>query len=137
MPRRLVLLSPMRDLQQHLDIFASIAQLSPPGKDRVRRLVAGRVGLPVELVSAIEAVRTFTTPGLVIHDRDDTLIPYEVGAMIAHNWRGARFVSTDKLGHRRGLNNPDVLSVILDYLAPVNIQQYDALPVYQRIDFHN
>lgn len=137
MPQKLVLLSPMRDLQQHLDIFASIAQLSPQGKEHVRHLVERRVGLPFEQVSAMLAVRTFNTPGLVIHDRDDMLIPYEVGAMIAQNWCGARFVPTRKLGHRRGLNNPDVLRVMLDYLAPVHIQQYSAPPGVQLVSQYN
>ncbi len=137
MPEKLVLLSPMRDLQQHFDIFANIAQLSPQGKERVKHLLEARIGLPFEMVSAIEAVRTFKTPGLVIHDRDDTLIPYEVGAMIAQNWRGARFISTNKLGHRQGLNNEDVLNAMLDYLAPVHLQEYKAPPMVQRISRYN
>ncbi len=137
MPEKLVLLSPMRDLQQHFDIFASIAQLSSQCKKRVKGLVAECVGLPFEMVSAIEAVRTFSVPGLVIHDRDDTLIPYEVGAMIAQNWRGARFVSTSNLGHRQGLNNADVLNAILNYLGSLQIQEADTLPIYQPVIGYN
>lgn len=137
MPQRLILLSPMRDLQQHFDIFASIAQLSPQCKAHVKALVEKYIGLPFEMVSAIEAVRTFNTPGLVIHDRDDTLIPYEVGAMIAQNWNGARFVSTNKLGHRQGLRNIDVINVVLDYLAPVHVQQSSIQSVYQHASRYN
>jgi pimeloyl-ACP methyl ester carboxylesterase len=124
MPRKLVLMSPMRDLQQHLDIFSRIARLSADRKDRLRARVERRIGLPFDRVSTIEAVRTFRIPGLVIHDRHDTLIPYEVGEAVAANWTGARFVSTDKLGHRQGLNSADVLGCIMEYLAAeIHFQQ--------------
>ena len=117
MPEKLVLLSPMRDLAQHLDIFAGIAQLSPERKTRLKALVAQRQGLSFETCSAVAAVRRFATPGLVIHDQDDRLIPHAVGQEIAQHWAGARFVSTSRLGHRRGLGNAQVIGHIVGYLA--------------------
>lgn len=137
MPKKLVLLSPMRDLQQHFDIFANIAQLSSQGKERVKALAAKRIGLPFEMISAVEAVRAFQQPGLVIHDRDDALIPYEVGAMIADNWRDCRFISTDKLGHRQGLNNPEVMAAICQYLRPVQVQPATYGRFYRRVSNYN
>ena len=132
MPERLVLLSPMRDIQQHFDIFASVAQLSPKLRAKVRALAPGRVGMEFEQVSTIDAVRTFIVPGLVIHDRHDTLIPYEGGALIAQNWRGSQFFSTDKLGHRRGLRNAVVQQAILDFLAKESFMLYELDQLYKR-----
>ncbi|MCC6605897.1 MAG: alpha/beta fold hydrolase [Anaerolineae bacterium] len=117
MPEKVVLLSPMRDLAQHLDIFAGIAQLSPERKTRLKALVAQRPGLSFEACSAVAAVRHFATPGLIIHDQDDRLIPHAVGQEIAQNWAGAQFVSTSRLGHRRGLGNAQVIGHIVGYLA--------------------
>ncbi len=132
MPDKLVLLSPMRDLQQHFDIFANIAQLSDTRKNRLKNLITQRVGLPFEMVSAVEAVRKFSVPGLVIHDRHDTLIPYEVGATIAQNWRGTRFVSTNKLGHRQGLNDGVVTGCILDFLSSTFVETEQVTFEYTR-----
>ncbi len=117
MPEKLVLLSPMRDLAQHLDIFACIAQLSPAAKERLQGLVRQRLGLSFEAFSTVAAVRAFTRPGLVIHDQHDRLIPYKVGEEIARNWAGTRFVSTSRLGHRRGLGSQQVVGHIADYLS--------------------
>lgn len=114
---KVVLLSPMRDLEQHVEIFAHIARLSPAAVERLKARIVERVGLPLAECGAVTAVRAFDRPGLVIHDRHDLLIPYAVGAAVAENWRGARFVGTDKLGHRRGLGNAAVIAHILDYLA--------------------
>ncbi len=117
MPKKLVLLSPMRDLSQHVDIFSSLAQLSPAAKDRLTDLIASYVGVPFDQCSAVRAVRSLPRPGLVIHDRFDRLIPYDVGAAVAHNWRGARFITTERLGHRQGLRSVDVIEKVLDYLV--------------------
>lgn len=116
-PQKLALLSPMGGLDQHVEIFSSIARLSPQRKERLKARIADYVGLPLEGCSTAEAARALGTPGLVIHDRDDRLIPFEVGTAVAHNWRGAHFVATDRLGHRRGLGNGRVAGVILDFLT--------------------
>lgn len=121
MPEKLVLMSPMRDLAQQLDIFTRIAHLSPQGCARLKEQIAQRIGMPFEQCSTVEAVRAFTTPGLVVHDRHDTLIPYEGGATVAENWSGARFITTDGLGHRLGLGDDSVFSRVLAFLR-------DALP---------
>lgn len=117
MPEKLVLLSPMRDLAQHLDIFAAVAQLTPPRKKRLQELVRQRLRLSFEDCSTIAAVRSFSRHGLVIHDQNDRLIPHAVGEEVARNWAGARFVSTSRLGHRRGLSSQQVMRHIVGYLS--------------------
>jgi len=116
MPHKLVLLSPMRDLAQHVEVFASVADLSPAGKERLQNKVAGHVGAPLAQCSTVEAVRSFQTSGLLIHDRHDTLIPYAASVEIAENWAGAHLLSTAQLGHRRGLRHTAVLDCVVDYL---------------------
>lgn len=116
-PEKVVLLSPMRDLEQHVEIFANIAQLSPAALERLKARIAERVGLPLGQCGAVEAVRAFTRSGLVIHDQDDLLIPYADGQAVAQNWAGSQFISTEKLGHRRGLGNTAVLNHLVAYLG--------------------
>lgn len=125
-PEKVVLLSPMRDMEQHVEIFANIAQLSPAALDRLKTRIAERAGVPLAQCGALEAVRAFTRPGLVIHDRDDLLIPYAVGQAVAQNWAGAQFISTEKLGHRRGLGHTAVLNHLYAYLGT---QSHDPYPV--------
>jgi hypothetical protein len=79
--------------------------------------VAQRKGLSFDTCSAVAAVRRFTTPGLIIHDTHDRLIPHAVGEEMAANWAGAQFISTSRLGHRRGLGNTQVIGHIMGYLA--------------------
>ena len=114
-PRRLALVSPMQGLDQHLEVFADIALLTNDRAHRLRSLVARLIECPTEHVCALRAVQTLTVPGLVIHDRDDPVIPHAAGAAFARHWRGARFVSTAELGHRRILRCPAVLDEVLRF----------------------
>lgn len=112
-PARLALLSPMRDLAQHLEVFASIALLSPERRARLQGVVVRRLGGEAATLDALQAVRAFAMPGLVVHDRDDPVIPHAVGASIARAWPTAALVSTEELGHRRILRCPSVLEAVL------------------------
>jgi pimeloyl-ACP methyl ester carboxylesterase len=112
-PDRMVLLSPMRDMEQHLQVFADIALLSPDRADRLRQLAAGVVGCRLDRISSYEVLPELTIPGLVVHDRHDPVIPHAVGESIARIWQGARLVSTRRLGHRRILKCPEVMEQII------------------------
>jgi pimeloyl-ACP methyl ester carboxylesterase len=112
-PERLALVSPMRDMEQHLEVFADIALLSPERAARLRQLVTEHIGFAPHEISAIEAIREFRLPGLVVHDRHDPVIPHEAGVTIAECWREASLLSTSNLGHRRILKCPRVLEEVL------------------------
>jgi pimeloyl-ACP methyl ester carboxylesterase len=112
-PDRMVLLSPMRDMEQHLQVFADIALLSPDRAERLRQLAAGIVGCRLDRISSYEVLPELSIPGLVIHDRHDPVIPHAVGESIARVWQGARLVSTRRLGHRRILKCPNVMQQII------------------------
>jgi pimeloyl-ACP methyl ester carboxylesterase len=112
-PERLALVSPMRDMEQHLEVFADIALLSPQRAERLRRLVTEHIGFAPGEVSALEAIRGLGVPGLVVHDRHDPVIPHEAGVTIAECWQEASLVSTSNLGHRRILKCPRVLEEVL------------------------
>jgi pimeloyl-ACP methyl ester carboxylesterase len=112
-PKRMTLLSPMRDMEQHLQVFADIALLSPERATRLRELAARVVGCPLDRINTFDVLRELSIPGLVIHDYHDPVIPHSVGVSVAQSWRDATFISTRNLGHRRILKCSNVLSQVL------------------------
>lgn len=111
-PSRMALIAPMRDMEQHLEVFADIALLSPNRTARLRRLVTDLVGTPLTGISTLQGLSD-EIPGVVIHDRHDPVIPHAIGAAIAAQWRGATLFSTERLGHRRLLKCPRVQAEVL------------------------
>jgi pimeloyl-ACP methyl ester carboxylesterase len=115
-PQKLVLLSPMRDLEQHFSIFTELAGLSGTRKARLRALVTRRIGLPMEACSAIKAAARLTIPGLIIHDHTDIVVPHENAVELAAQWRGSTLIETWGLGHRMGLKDAGVIKEIITFL---------------------
>ncbi|GAA0897304.1 hypothetical protein GCM10009557_96270 [Virgisporangium ochraceum] len=64
-------------------------------------MVAGAVALP---------------PALVVHDRGDRSIPVTDGTDVYAAWPGARMRTTDGLGHRRLLADPDVVAHVVGFV---------------------
>jgi len=114
MPQHLTLVSPMLDILQHLAIFAGIAGLSPDGWHRLQRRVGERLGQPLESISTLDAAVQLQTPGLIVHDRNDPLIPYAISARLAECWSSGELLATQGLGHRRILSCARVVDEILD-----------------------
>lgn len=136
LPEKLVLLSPMRDMLQHVDIFADTAGLSLTRKAWLCALITRRIGRSFKRGSAVNAASHLTLPGLVIHDYDDALISYEVSRAIVRNWGSAQLIATRHLGHHLGLKNREVMSHILDFLgSPISTIQVDLnYAVFEDVD---
>jgi pimeloyl-ACP methyl ester carboxylesterase len=56
-------------------------------------------------------------PLLVVHDRGDAEVAWQHGLAIARAWRGAEFLMTDGLGHRRILKDPDVVAAAVAFVV--------------------
>ena len=56
-------------------------------------------------------------PALVIHDEDDSSVPWQQGRLIADAWPGAQFVMTQGLGHTRILRDPAVIERVSGFIG--------------------
>lgn len=56
-------------------------------------------------------------PALVIHDRLDRETPWEEGSRYASLWPGARFMTTEGLGHNRMVDHASVIDASLDFVG--------------------
>lgn len=116
LPKKLCLISPMKSLDSHLQVFNTVAGLSESMMDKLL--------IRLKQYYALEAIRTDITqlikdvpiPGLLIHDEHDRLIPIDVGNRIARAWDGSRFIKTQSLGHRKILNDPFVIRQVIHYI---------------------
>jgi fermentation-respiration switch protein FrsA (DUF1100 family) len=61
--------------------------------------------------------RRMDAPLLIVHDRDDDVVPVADGEAIAQAWPGARLVRTDGLGHKLIVRAPAVVTQAVDFIA--------------------
>jgi pimeloyl-ACP methyl ester carboxylesterase len=114
---RVVFLAPAADPAGYSERFAELIGLTPGVLARMKRSIERRFGQPWDSFDVLRAAATMTAPLLVFHDRDDRDVAWIDGAAIADRWPGAELVSTEGLGHRRIVHDPDVVSRAVAFLA--------------------
>jgi pimeloyl-ACP methyl ester carboxylesterase len=67
-------------------------------------------------VSMKNTVKDIDIPALVIHDDNDTDVPWQEGKTVADAWHGASFIKTSGLGHRRILRDKRVINTTLEFI---------------------
>lgn len=115
--KRLVYLSPPEALPDYLTRAAQYLGFTVEVADRGRMRLERRYGVPFEAARGVPLARAMSADLLVIHDTGDVEVPYAEGAALAEAWPGARIMSTEGLGHRRIVRDPDVVRAAVDFMA--------------------
>jgi pimeloyl-ACP methyl ester carboxylesterase len=117
-PERIVLTGPIRRLSDLLDTFVRMHDLDEDSIDAIAQDVLKRFGDNVwEVTSLDKQLPKLDTAALIIHDRQDDVIPYLSGAAIARAWKSARLFTTKGLGHRLILQSPEVINEAVSFIA--------------------
>lgn len=84
---------------------------------RFLQAVGDATGVSIERANIVEAARSITVPGLMIHDRDDEEYGPQNAEQIAQAWSGpSSILITQGFGHRRLLREQTVIDEIVDFL---------------------
>jgi pimeloyl-ACP methyl ester carboxylesterase len=114
---RIVLVSPPADLVGYSRRFARWHWMPEPVRRAMQNAIEERYGVLWEELEVTRIAPRLSAQALVIHDRDDRMMPWTHGATVARQWPGARLLSTDGLGHRRILSDESVTRAAADFIA--------------------
>ena len=115
---RAVFIAPSANPGAFTTLFAQTLGLPEEVMNRMRRRFERQFGYGWEEFDVTRFVDRFQTPLLVFHDQDDREVPWSDGAAIARAWPGARLITTHGLGHKRIVEDPEVVAKVLDFLRP-------------------
>lgn len=114
--KKIVLVSPPSDMIGYSRRFARWHWMPEPLRRSMQAAIEERYGLRWEELELARVAPRLHAAALVIHDRDDRVVPWKQGAAFAQQWRGARFMSTEGLGHRRILEDATVTQAAADFI---------------------
>ena len=116
---RLAFLAPPADPPTWVQPFARVLGLRPEIVERLRANSERRIRFRWADLNVCEIARGLSShaPLLIVHDRGDETISWNDGVAIAAAWPGARFVTTDGLGHRGVTHSEDVVRRVVDFVA--------------------
>lgn len=113
---RAVLVAPPTSLQRYSGYFARRLGIAESIRREMQERFERLYGYRWDGFELPQSVARMKAQALVIHDSDDRDVPVSSGLALARAWRGARFLGTDGLGHRRILRDPAVVADAVDFL---------------------
>lgn len=115
--QRAVLLGGPSSLRSVLEQYADGVNLQPRARTRFFDVVARHTGVHPDEVDIRRLALDYQIPALVVHDRDDALVPFEHAERMAAAWSGAELMATEGLGHWRILTDPLVVARATQFLV--------------------
>lgn len=125
---RAVLISPPSDLVGYSRRFARWFAIPERVRRSMQSAIEERFGVRWSELEMSRVTPRLRTAALVIHDRDDTQVPWKQGAALARHWPGARLLTTRGLGHGRILADDAVARAAVDFIAGRSAVAQPALP---------
>jgi pimeloyl-ACP methyl ester carboxylesterase len=113
----IVLISPPSDLIGYSRRFARWHWMPEPLRRAMQGAIEERYGIGWEELELARLAPRLAAGALVIHDREDRMVPWKQGAAVAQHWRGARLLTTQGLGHRRILQDEAITSAAAEFIA--------------------
>jgi pimeloyl-ACP methyl ester carboxylesterase len=114
---RIALIGALADPQRITEEFAAQLGISARVRLAMQRYFERREQMLWAECQADHTGPRIGRPALIVHDRDDAVIPYDDGLRYARKIRGARLVPTTGLGHRRILKDDGVIREVVSFLA--------------------
>lgn len=107
--RRIVVVAAPADVQRYSQDFGDYLRIPARTRLAMRRNLEVRLKMKWDDLHIPTLVRNLPAPALVVHDRDDTEVPFSHGEEIARAFPNGRLVATSGLGHRAVLHDPEVV----------------------------
>lgn len=114
---RLVLVSVPQSLKGSVHGFAALLGLDEQTKAAFFALLEKRYGGAISAFNMVDAVTELEIAGLVVHDRDDGIVPFADGEAIATAWEEGSFLVTEGLGHNNLLRDAETVTEVCDFLC--------------------
>ena len=115
--KRVALIAPAADPQAATRRFARFVRLGEHLRPSLHDVLAQRTGVPIDDLHIRHHAPKRTQPALIVHDASDRDVPVEEGELYARLWPHATLLKTRRLGHRRIVDDPEVMAAVLAFLS--------------------
>jgi len=113
---RAVFVAPPISLESQARAFATSIGADDASLVPMLATIRGIVGRPIDGETWLRDVAAMTSEALVVHDRNDRIIPFASAERLAAHWPRARILATDGLGHARILRDPSVVGEVVRFI---------------------
>ena len=82
------------------------------------KILESKINMPLanaNVSQAFDKIKVGET--LVVHDRNDQVVPYSEAKAVAESWRDTTLLVTENLGHFQLLKNPDLVQKVVNFVV--------------------
>jgi len=114
-PSRLVIVSSPTHVSRIPFIYAKMTGLPPRAMPHFAKLLDEHAGRPIAELDLVSTAPGCGISSLLVHDKDDAVIPYSEAEALAAVWPELKTMTTAGLGHRDILANGEVIRAIVEF----------------------
>ena len=114
---RIVCINPAAQLDFLVESFCQTLAIKPSTRKAFMQKLENHYGSDIgRQISAEANVAGISVPALIIHDVDDSEVPWQQGQRLANAWPYARFLQTQGLGHTRSLRAKKTIQAAVEFI---------------------
>ena len=116
-PSRLVIVSSPTRVSRIPFLYAKMMGLPERAMPHLGKLLDEHAGRPIAELDLVSTAPGCGIASLLVHDKDDAVIPYSEAKSLAAVWPELKVMTTSGLGHRDILANAAVLRRVSEFIA--------------------
>ncbi|MEO8772785.1 MAG: alpha/beta hydrolase [Gelidibacter sp.] len=97
--KKIILLGSPSEFQDVFKRYTDMLGYNQRMVSQLRHTILDRYGSPADTFSTAKFLTNITSEGLIIHDEDDRIIPYNDALLIKNSFKNSRLITTKGLGH--------------------------------------
>lgn len=113
-----VLLTTPDKFTERIDDVAEMVGISEKVKNQLIFKLENELNVNVKRLNVSDFVKEINVgKALIIHDKNDKVIPLERSRNVHNNWKSSKFLEIEGTGHFRILRTKEVINMVVDYLG--------------------
>ncbi len=113
LPKRMALLGVPAHVNDFVDAFCSVLGFNQRVRSGLDKEFQRRLDFPIHELDFVAYLDKIDIPGLLVHDRQDEVGPYEGARRLHQTWTDSELFTTEGLGH--SLPGPEVVAAVMGY----------------------
>jgi pimeloyl-ACP methyl ester carboxylesterase len=114
---RAVFIGPPTDMKYFSDVFAEQTGFTANVMKKAEDLLEAETGVRFSELDVETVYGGRDIPLLIMHDRDDSVVPLTHAETVHAIWSGSELHVTSGLGHRHTVRDPGVISRVVEFLT--------------------
>jgi len=114
---RVIFFSALNGIRGPLDYLADKLGISDEVLSSVKKSFEDKFNRSIESLEALKIVpQLITQPLLVVHDKDDPILPFHNAVDLVGVWKNSELITTHGIGHETILDDPNLIEKVVCFL---------------------